>query len=578
MNSNVYILQPAFIMVLGSILLPLVSKKFRSIGFLIFPALSLVSVILLPQGIFGISNELFLCNVDKLSRIFGAIFAFIVLAGAVYAYHITDIVEMSMALLYGGSALGVTFAGDFFTLFIFWELMAVSSTYLVLAGNFRDSSKAGLRYFFVHLFGGSCLLAGILMHLSETGNYQISGILNANSVSSWLMLAGVALNAAIPPLSAWLSDAYPKASITGAVFLSALTTKAAVYVLIRCFAGWEILFYAGVIMTLYGVVYAILENDIRGVLAYHIISQVGFMVAGVGIGTELSLNGSTAHAFSHILYKALLFMAAGAVIYSTGSNKLTNLGGLISSLKTVFILYMVGAFSISGVPLFNGFISKSIIIHAAGVAHKEIGMLLLDLASIGTFLSLGLKLPFFIWFSNESSVNKKMIPVNMLIGMGLLSALCLMFGIMPSLLYRYLPFNAEYHPYTMSHITETLQLLVFAFVGFWLFRTKLAGESKISLDTDWFYRKPKRYVRKICVDSINYLFTIAEEIVLRIAIQMSAFARNPYAFVRGESVKKTGAKIVENFNPDKERQEVAYILGSVLLVFLAFLFIWLLIN
>jgi multicomponent Na+:H+ antiporter subunit D len=322
----------------------------------------------------------------------------------------------------------------------------------------------------------------------------------------------VALNAAVPPLHAWLADAYPKATVTGAVFLSAFTTKSAVYVLVRVFPGWEILLALGVIMALYGVVFAVLANDIREILAYHIISQVGYMVAGVGIGTELALNGTTAHAFSHILYKALLFMGAGVVLETTGRSKLTELGGLGKQMPVALWLYMVGAFSISGFPLFNGFISKSVIVSAAGEAHIEWAVLLLTLASVGTFLSIGLKLPYFTWYGEDCGVRPTQPPAMMYVGMAIVASLCFLFGVMPSLLYRYLPYAMSYEPYTIPHLVEMTQIPIFTFVAFWMYRSKLAGKPTITLDTDWVYRKPAGFARTVVIGTTAGFFQATEDV------------------------------------------------------------------
>jgi multicomponent Na+:H+ antiporter subunit D len=298
--------------------------------------------------------ELQLLHVDSLSHIFGLIFSLITCIGTLYALHVKRGGEHIATLVYAGAALGVVFAGDVITLFVFWELMAVASLFVIWYGGNVRSWAAGFRYLLVHIFGGSLLLFGILLYLASGGDTTIRALTTASGVPDvafWLILLGIAINAAIPPLHAWLTDAYPEASVTGSVFLSAFTTKTAVYVLVRLFPGAEILLWAGVVMALYGVVYAVLENDTRRLLAYHIVSQVGYMVAGVGIGTAMALNGTVAHAFCHILYKALLFMGAGAVIQATGKRKLTELGGIGRYMPLVVTLYMIGAFSISGVPL-----------------------------------------------------------------------------------------------------------------------------------------------------------------------------------------------------------------------------------
>ncbi len=492
---------PALILIVGAAVLGVLPQRLRSPFFVLVPMLALAALWIYSDA-------------DKLSLVFGTIFAMIASIGGIYAYHIRDTLQQISAMVYAGGAMGVVLAQDYYTLFVFWELMAISSTYLIWANRTTESQEAGMRYLAVHIFGGSLLFAGILMLVSETGSTLITSLPDAYSLSSVLILLGVALNTAIPPLNAWLPDAYPKATITGAVFMSAFTTKSAVFVLMRIFPGWDILIWFGVAMALYGVVYAVLANDIRQILAYHIISQVGYMVAGIGIGTEMALNGTAAHAFSHILYKSLLFMGAGTVLYATGKSKLTELGGIASKMKMAVFLYMIGAFSISGFPLFNGFISKSMIVSAAGESHLEIAMLLLILASVGTFLHTGLKLPYFTWFGeSKSDITVGPVPTNMLVAMGFGAFFCTLFGVHPDLLYRFLPFEVTYKPYTVYHLVEMIQILVFTFIGFWILRKKLEGEAKIALDTDWFYRRSAPFVRVVFVKAVAGFFDGSERVV-----------------------------------------------------------------
>jgi multicomponent Na+:H+ antiporter subunit D len=344
-----WIMVPAFPLVAGAFLLILLPGRLRSVAFLIFPLLSLTTMWLLPEGFripaVFVGQDIILCELDRLSRLFGTVFCIAAFIGGIYSFHLKKAGEQVSSLIYAGGALGVVFAGDYLTLFIFWELMAVSSTVLIWARGRTEAEGAGFRYLLVHLFGGGLLLWGVILQISRTGSLLILPLAPGAELSAWLILAGVGLNAAIPPLHAWLSDAYPKATVTGAVFLSAFTTKAAVYVLLRVFPGWEILVFLGTAMALYGVIYAVLANDIREILAYHIISQVGYMVAGAGIGTDMAINGAAAHAFCHILYKGLLFMGAGVVLHTTGRSKLTELGGLYAAMPATVWLYMIGAFS-----------------------------------------------------------------------------------------------------------------------------------------------------------------------------------------------------------------------------------------
>ncbi|MEX0720390.1 MAG: Na(+)/H(+) antiporter subunit D [Balneolaceae bacterium] len=534
---------PAIILIFGAFLLPLIPERFRSSVFILFPLAVLGIVWTLPEGSLlqapFASYQLHLLTVDMLSRVFGTIFVLITIIGGVYAFHIKDLGQQVTALAYAGGALGVTFAGDFITLFMFWEIMAIASTYLIWARRTKDSDKSGMRYLLVHIVGGGFLLSGILLHISQGGSALIGNLEEVYSLANIFMLLGVSVNSAIPPLHAWLADAYPRATITGAVFMSAFTTKSAVYILIRLFPGWDILVYVGVAMALYGVVYAVLVNDIREILAYHIISQVGYMVAGVGIGTEMAINGTTAHAFSHILYKSLLFMGAGAVMQATGKSKLTELGGFARKMPVVVGLYMIGAFSISGFPLFNGFISKSMVVSAAGAAHFETVMLLLTLASVGTFLHTGLKLPYFTWFGEKKSeFTVSPIPLNMKIAMGIGAFLCTLFGVYPALLYNYLPYTVDYQPYTVYHLVEMMQILVFTFIGFWISRVKLAGTATIAIDTDWLYRKPAPFFQQVLVKFPARIFDSAEKNMAWIIERIANVSRNPLNYVLPSSPKQ----------------------------------------
>ena len=490
-------LHPSAFLILGAPFIPLLRGRAQRAWVLLLPALALATVVMMDPGIYGrvevLGLELVFGRVDKLSMAFAWVFSIAALVGAIYALHIEDSTQHVAAFVYAGSSLGVTFAGDLFTLFIFWELMAIASVWLIWSRRTPASIAAGFRYVLVHTAGGVVLLAGIMVFYTSTGSIAFEAM-DEPGLAFYLILVGFLLNAAVPPLHAWLTDAYPEATVTGAVFLSAFTTKTAVYALIRGYPGTEMLIWLGTIMALYGVVYAVLANDIRRLLAYHIVSQVGYMVAGVGIGTAMALNGAVAHAFTHILYKGLLFMGAGAVIHMTSRSKLTELGGLYRWMPLTFILYMIGGFSISAFPLFSGFVSKSMVVSAAGEEHLAWIWLLLTMASAGTFLHTGLKLPYFTFLGQDSGVRTTDPPRNMLVAMGIAAFLCIFIGVYPAWLYAMLPAAVDYEPYTATHVVWALQILLFTGVGFFMLLKMVGGEKKISLDTDWFYRKGARLV------------------------------------------------------------------------------------
>jgi multicomponent Na+:H+ antiporter subunit D len=338
-------------------------------------------------------------------------------------------------------------------------------------------------------------------------------------------------------------------------------------------------------MAVYGVVFAVLENDIRRLLAYHIISQVGYMVAAVGIGTEMAINGATAHAFAHILYKALLFMGAGAVLYSTGRSKLTELGGLARYMPLIFILYMVGAFSISGFPLFSGFVSKSMVVHAAELSYMPAIVILLNIASVGTFLHTGLKLPYFTWFGPKRSLKPAPIPLGMYLGMALTAGICVTIGVKPMLLYNLLPFAVDYQPYTAHHVIETMQLLIFTGLGFWLLISKLGGEATITLDTDWVYRRPSRLAYRWCVVFVSRLFAITESLTLHLTRYLIELSANPAGCLlrvyRSLGYVFSGASQTHpeptTFDPNRYRLSIGVMIFAVILVFViivAWAFFW----
>ncbi|MGD9922214.1 MAG: Na(+)/H(+) antiporter subunit D [Pseudorhodoplanes sp.] len=500
-----FVIPPALALILGGLLLPLLRGPLRTIGLLGFPLVTLYLVWQVPDGVAlrapFLGYELALVKGDALSRLFATVFALMAFVGALFALNQKRTVELAAAFCYAGSAVGVVFAGDLISVFIFWEVMAIASTLVVWSAG-PSARGAGQRYAVIHLLGGVVLMAGIAGEIAATGS-TVFDRMSLDTLPRWLILAGFLINAGAPPLSAWLPDAYPESSWSGMVFLSAFTTKTAVFVLLRGFPGTELLIYVGLFMVFYGIVYAILENDMRRILAYSIVNQVGFMVTGIGIGTEMALNGAAAHAFTHIIYKALLLMSAGSVLYMTGKRKCTDLGGLFRTMPLTTVCGIVGALSISSFPLTSGFVSKSMISEAAGMQHLAVVWYLLAAASAGVFLHAGIKFPWFVFFQKDSGLRPDDPPWNMRIAMVLFSILCIGIGVLPGPLYALLPYKVDYVPYTASHVVFYLQLLLFSGLAFFLMLGWLKRTLTITLDIDWFYRK-------LGVDVMRRLDVVAE--------------------------------------------------------------------
>lgn len=483
---------PALVMIAGALLIPALRGLARNLAILLVPALALVALWLLPEGrlwsVAWLDYQLTPLAVDKLSRLFSTIFLLMAGTGGLFALRQQSRIEVPAAFLYAGSAVGVALAGDLITVFLFWEFMAVGSTLVLWSAGTPQAWAASRRYIMVHLAGGVILFLGVVGHLQATGDASFTGM-QVDSLAHWLILIGFLINAGAYPLSAWLPDAYPEASWSGTVFLSAFTTKTAVYVLIRGFPGTELLIWFGLFMVFYGIVYALLENDMRRILAYSIVNQVGFMIAGIGIGTEMALNGAAAHAFTHIIYKALLLMSAGVVLSATGRRKCSELGGLFHSMPVTTICGTIGALAISSFPLTSGFISKSMISQAAADGHLEIVWMFLAAASAGVFLHAGIKFPWFVFFQKDSGLRPPDPTGSVRWAMIFFAFLCIALGVWPEPLYAILPFAVDYVPYTAAHVLTQTQLLLFSGLAFFLMLNYLKRTPTISLDVDWLWRK-----------------------------------------------------------------------------------------
>jgi multicomponent Na+:H+ antiporter subunit D len=531
--NNLWI-HPSLILIAGALLLPLIPKAFKKAFLLAIPLAAFGVVLMMlgqPDALHGqidfLQWTLTFGRVDKLSLVFAVIMSGMACIGTLYGLHVEEDAQHSASWIYVSGSLGAIFAGDLLVLFLFWEVMAFSSVFLVWFRRTPEATRAGYRYLLVHVAGGLSLLAGIILWLAQPGatieftNFVKLGV--AGTPAGVLILVGIIVNAAVPPFQAWLPDAYPNGTFNGSVFLSAFTTKTAVYALCRGFAGMEILIWLGVIMSLYGVLYAVIENDIRRLFAYHIISQVGYMVAGAGIGTELAINGACAHAFAHILYKGLLFMGGGAVLHMTGETRMSHLGGLYKKMPWTFLLTLIGGLSISAFPLFSGFVSKSMIT-AAGFQNPHLywAAFLLMLASIGTFYCNGLKVPYFVWFGHDKCSDEIRDragdpPWNMLAAMGIAAFLCIFLGVAYGVLYRLLPFSevaAAYHPYNTAHIFESIQVLLFTACAFFLMvRThKLEPHARINIDNDWLYRRGGQIFQWLASKPIQSIDTAVGEV------------------------------------------------------------------
>jgi multicomponent Na+:H+ antiporter subunit D len=523
---------PAFIFILGAMLVPLLRGRIKSAYMLLLPVTSFFFLVSVQTGTAWEVNflgfDLVPFKVDRLSLVFGYIFHLISLIGIIYTLSIRSNLEYTAGLVYAGSALGAVFAGDLFTFFVFWEMLTISALWLIWARRTKASQTAGFRYLMVHVFGGLVLLAGIIMYISEQQSISLDFI-GLHSPATYCIFIGMGINAAWPLLHSWLTDAYPESTVGGAVFLSAFTTKTAVYALARTFPGSEPLIWIGAVMAAFPIFYAVIENDLRRVLSYSLINPIGFMMVGIGIGTELSINGAAAYAFAHILYKSLLFMSMGAVLFRTGKINATDLGGLYRSMPWTAIFCAIGALSISA-PLTAGFVSKSMVLDAAAHGHMGIAWLTLLFGSAGVFLCSGIKIVFFAFFSRDAGYEVKEAPPSMLLAMGITAFFCVFLGVYPKFFYSFLPYPVDFAPYTVPHVLSQLQLLLFSALAFTLLLLSgiyPAEIRAINLDADLVYRKGGRLFYTVMASGLNGINRLSEQIFIGGLIgSISRFAKH----------------------------------------------------
>ncbi len=486
---------PFLIFIVGAGIAMALPGRARKAVILLTPVLGLLNLLGLDHGQHWLVQwpgvELVLFSMDRLSFLFGVLFHIAAIIGAIYSWHVNDRPQQLAALLYPGSALGVVFAGDFLTMFVFWECLAISSVFFITARGTPGATRAAIRYLVFQVFSGVLLLTGTLILLDATGSVEVQP-LTMDHPGAIFFLAAFGIKAAFPMLHNWLTDAYPEATASGTVFLCAFTTKVAVYALARTFTGLDALVYIGAVMACFPIFYAVIENDLRRVLGYSMINQIGFMVCGIGIGTELAVNGAVAHAFNDVIFKSLLMMSMGAVLFRTGEMHGSELGGLARSMPRTTGLCIVGAASISAFPLFSGFVSKSMVMAALLIEHHEVVWFAMLFASAGVFHHAGIKIPYFAFFAHDSGKRPEEAPRHMLVAMMVAAGLCLFIGSFPWLLYSHLPFAVDYVPFDIPHVVEQVQLLFFSALAFiWLQLSGLypAELKSTNLDSEWLYRK-----------------------------------------------------------------------------------------
>ena len=555
---------PGLIMMIGALLIPFLPHIIRQIYMM---ALILLSAYALTLG-FGIHSkidvmdfEFIIFQSDSLTLPFAIIFHIAAILNVIYGAHEKHWNQHVAIMSYSGAAIAAVHAGDLFTLFIWWEATAFTSVFLILASKTQRSYKSAFRYILIQVGSGMFLLAGAILLMSETGSAEFKNF-DINSLYGQLIFIAFGIKAAFPLLNGWLQDSYPEASEIGTVALSTFTTKLAIFCFAKSFAGTEILIIIGAIMTFYPIFFAVIENDLRRVLTYSLNNQLGFMIVAIGIGTELAINGAVAHAFAHILYKGLLFMGMGAVLYRVGTCKASELGGLFKFMPITAICTIIGAISISAFPLFSGFVAKSLIMSALGKEGLVFVYFMLLFASAGVLHHSGIKIPFFAFFAHESGIKTKEAPLNMIIAMIIASTLCILIGVFPSYFYEILPYQIQYQPYDFSHVVGQLQLLTFAafaFICLWHFKIYPPELNSTVLNSDWIYRKMIPGVLLPLLILINNINKKIEQLIGFMFMHIRKFFANT---------------MIKNKVFDREVGQDTLIVVQLFMILLIFIFVW----
>ena len=555
---------PGLIMIIGALLIPFLPHIIRQIYMMV---LILVSAYALTLG-FGIHSKIEIMDIqfiifqsDALTLPFAIIFHIAAILNVIYGAHEKDWNQHVAIMSYSGAAIAAVHAGDLLTLFVWWEATAFTSVFLILASKTQRSYKSAFRYILIQVGSGMFLLAGAILLMSETGKTEFKNF-DINFLYGQLIFIAFGIKAAFPLLNGWLQDSYPEASEIGTVALSTFTTKLAIFCFAKSFAGTEILIIIGAIMTFYPIFFAVIENDLRRVLTYSLNNQLGFMIVAIGIGTELAINGAVAHAFAHILYKGLLFMGMGAVLYRVGTCKASELGGLFKFMPLTAICTIIGAISISAFPLFSGFVAKSLIMSALGKEGLVFVYFMLLFASAGVLHHSGIKIPFFAFFAHESGIKTKEAPLNMIIAMIIASALCILIGVFPSYFYEILPHQIQYQPYDFSHVVGQLQLLTFAafaFICLWHFKIYPPELNSTVLNSDWIYRKMIPGILLPLLGLISDINKKIEQFIVFTFISIKRFFSDT---------------MIKNKVFDREVGQDTLIVVQLFIILLIFIFVW----
>ncbi|MBZ4662340.1 MAG: hypothetical protein JG776_22 [Caloramator sp.] len=402
-------------------------------------------------------------EVDQLSLFFGLFISLSIVLSALYSFRYIERETGKdkyyvLFLMMSASVMGFIFTGDLFNMYVMIEIMTFASVALTAFRNDRpEAVEAGFKYIAIGSIGSSLiLLATVIIYAQfHTLNLaQLAGELynNYTAITIFalaLMIVGYAVKVFAVPTHFVAPDAYMVAPSSISMLFSGIVNKAAVYGILRIiYVVYQsmnlssmqfLLVFWGTVTMFIGVTMALAQHDFKRLLAFHSISQIGYVITGIGLTTALGITGGLYHALNHTLFKGLLFLCAGAVFYATGTTDLDKLGGLAKRMPQTTLIFLIGAFSISGIPPFNGFVSKWIIYQAsyeAGYAPVTIIALIVSVMTLASFIKVA-QSAFFGQLPKEFK-NVEEVPLSMRIPMWIMAILCIVGGIVPSVVTKYL--------------------------------------------------------------------------------------------------------------------------------------------
>ena len=410
---------------------------------------------------------------------------------------------ISIILIYLGSSIAIIFCGDLISLFIFWEIAAISSTAIIMSNDKHGGPS--LRYAYLHILSGVLLLCGIIIQASNAGTMEFTAMGLGSYVqlnpAQALILTAILINCAAPPFSAWIADSYPVASIYTIGFLSSFTTKFSLFALLNLFPGFQPLLYVGGAMVVYGIIMSLNSNNIQKILCYNIVNQLGMLIAV--ISKKEALAGIAISACCGIIYQSLFFMATGSVIRLTGKDRLISHAGA-TSLNIAKICMIIAGISMAALPFTIGFIGKAIMVD--NIYENNILYMLLLTSNVGATLCSGIRLPYFLFSqADHSAKTKEKLPPNMQLTMLLGASLCMLIGLYPEVLYGLIPHKMHYKIYSADRIITQLQLILSTAAAFLIFQNILKPKDQYLPDFDWIYRVPGKRIILLANLFVKYL-------------------------------------------------------------------------